>query len=97
MKLATFFLGCVLSTRTFICLDEYVLPIEFDFVSVVLAQDNVPIYVPFEWDQEPLTATVIASNPGTTTYNLVDGDPMTMTRVVGGPGQFFSSSNRPSV
>jgi len=38
---------------------------------LVLAQE--PIYVPFEWSQVPLTATIIGSSGGTTSYALIDG------------------------
>ncbi|KAF5316151.1 hypothetical protein D9619_006605 [Psilocybe cf. subviscida] len=39
---------------------------------LVIAQEQVPIYVPFEWSKVPATATVIGSAGATTTFALID-------------------------
>ncbi|KDR70946.1 hypothetical protein GALMADRAFT_254554 [Galerina marginata CBS 339.88] len=51
-------------------------------IPLVFAQSDAPIYVPFEWDQKPITASVIGSSGQTTSYALVDGP----TRGVVPPG-----------
>jgi len=53
-------------------------------VSVALAQD--PIYVPFEWDKIPLTATNLGSSGGQTTFGLLEGP--SRARATVGPGMF---------
>jgi hypothetical protein len=57
---------------------------------LVLAQQE-PIYVPFEWDKIPATATVIGVSGDTTTYALIDS-PGT-GRVEPGPGGFLFRSS----
>ncbi|KIM38421.1 hypothetical protein M413DRAFT_447877, partial [Hebeloma cylindrosporum] len=61
---------------------------------LVLAQQD-PIYVPFEWDRVPATASVIGSSGGTTTYALIDS-PGT-GRVTPGPATLIQGPSAASM
>lgn len=56
--------------------------------TVILAQNQEPIYVPFEWDKVPASASVIASSAETTTYALIDTGGSAL-RATPGPGACF--------
>ncbi|PPR07973.1 hypothetical protein CVT24_002652 [Panaeolus cyanescens] len=65
---------------------------------VVLAQDGAqdPIYVPFDYEAgEPVSATILGSSGGTTTYGLIDG-PRTL-RPTPGPATLLKSGNSASM
>ncbi|KAF9529519.1 hypothetical protein CPB83DRAFT_852263 [Crepidotus variabilis] len=56
--------------------------------AVVRAQDQEPIYVPFQWSKIPLTATNLGSSGGTTTFGLLDGPRSTL-----GPAVLLQSAS----
>ncbi|KAF4610921.1 hypothetical protein D9613_006544 [Agrocybe pediades] len=63
-------------------------------LSVVMAQNQEPIYVPFEWNNRPLSAVSLGSSRSTTTYGLVDGPSRVRTA---GPGTLFQSAGGASM
>jgi hypothetical protein len=65
---------------------------------VVLAQDGAqdPIYVPFDYSAgEPVSASIIGSSGGATTYALIDG-PRSL-RVAPGPATLIKNGNAASM
>lgn len=55
------------------------------YSQVVHAQQE-PIYVPFEWNGAPLTASTIGSSGGTTTFAIIDGQTRRLRSATPPPG-----------